>query len=44
MQPGYGWPDDCAHYDGDKQDENDLIKPIEQPEAKSDKNKDERRP
>ena len=33
-----------ANYDGDKQDENDLVKPIEQPEAKGDKNEDESRP
>ncbi len=44
MQPGYDWPDYCAHHDGNKQDENDLVKPIEKPEAKGNKNQDESRP
>ena len=44
MQPGYDWPDHRAHHDGDKQDENDLVKPVEKPEAKGDKNQDESRP
>jgi hypothetical protein len=29
MQPGYGGPDDRANSDGDKQEENNLVKPIE---------------
>ena len=44
MQPGYGWSDDRAHHDGDKPDENDLVVPVEKPEAKNDKNEDERSP
>ena len=44
MQPGYGWPDHRADHDGDKQDENDLVKPVEQPEAEGDKNEDQSRP
>jgi hypothetical protein len=44
VQPGYSWPDHRAHYDGDKQDENDLVEAIEKPEAEGDKNKDESRP
>ncbi len=36
MQPGYDWPDHRAHHDGDKQDENDLVKTIEEPEDKGD--------
>ena len=44
MQPGYGWPEHRAHHDGDKQDKYDLVKPIEQPETKRDKDEDESRP
>jgi hypothetical protein len=44
MQPGYDWPYHRAHHDGDKQDENDLVKPKEEPEANGDKNQDESRP
>jgi hypothetical protein len=39
-----GWPDHRAHQNGDKQDENDLVEPIEKPEAKGDRNEDEGRP
>ena len=44
MQPGYDWPDHRAYHDGDKQDENDLAKAIEKPEAEGDKDEDESRP
>ena len=44
MQPGYDRPDHRTHHDGDKQGENDLVKAIEKPEAKGDKNEDESRP
>ena len=44
VQPGYGRPDDRAQHDGNQQDENDLVKPIEKAEAQGDKNEDECRP
>jgi hypothetical protein len=44
MQPGYNRPDHCAHHDGDKQDENDLVKPVKKPEAKDDKYEHKGRP
>ncbi len=44
VQPGHDWPDHRTHHDGEKQDENDLAKAIEQPEAEGDKNEDECRP
>ncbi|WP_343390041.1 hypothetical protein [Candidatus Amarobacter glycogenicus] len=44
VQPGYKRPDYRAYHDGDKQDKNDLVEPIEKPEAKGDKNENKSRP
>lgn len=38
MQPGDHWPDYCTHNDGNEKNENDLVKTIEKPETKNDKN------
>jgi hypothetical protein len=44
VQPGYGWSDHRAYYNGDEQGENDLVKSIKKPETKRDKNKHQSRP
>ncbi len=44
MQPGYRGPQNCADHNGNKQDEDDLVKPVEQPETHHDRNEHQSRP
>ena len=44
LQPGYGRPDHRAHQHREQQDENDLVEPIELPEAQGDEDNNKGRP
>ena len=44
IQPGHNRSDHCAHHDGNEQNENNLVEPVEKPESKDDQNEHQGRP